>query len=153
MLRECRERFSRHRLQRKSTVSNPYMHHGTCVTHVPWRMSGSLTLGGGENVPTIPGACATLKFTYPARDPCHIPQVFPLVLGQSVRLSLGGRYNHHEGYKQDVLMCCFWIWYTKPEQSTKTHGLCAYFMAWTVPKIASTKFVRSTCRKIFARET
>ena len=31
------------------------MHHGTCVTHVPWCMSGSLTDGGGENVPDIPG--------------------------------------------------------------------------------------------------
>ena len=26
-------------------VSNPDMHHGTCVTHVPWCMSGSLTRG------------------------------------------------------------------------------------------------------------
>ena len=40
------------------------MHHGTCVTHVPWFMSGSLTCGAGENVPGIPGACATRKFTY-----------------------------------------------------------------------------------------
>ena len=34
------------------------MHHGTCVTHVPWCMSGSLTCDDGENVPGIPGACA-----------------------------------------------------------------------------------------------
>ena len=46
------------RLQKKPIVSDPGMHHGTCVTHVPWCMSGSLTLGGGENVPGIPGACA-----------------------------------------------------------------------------------------------
>ena len=26
-------------------VSKPDMHHGTCVTHVPWCMSGSLTIG------------------------------------------------------------------------------------------------------------
>ena len=26
-------------------VWDPYMHHGTCVTHVPWCMSGSLTSG------------------------------------------------------------------------------------------------------------
>ena len=26
-------------------VSNPDMHHGTCVTHVPWCMSGPLTSG------------------------------------------------------------------------------------------------------------
>ena len=34
------------------------MHHGTCVTHVPWCMSGSLACGDGENVPGIPGAYA-----------------------------------------------------------------------------------------------
>ena len=46
------------RLQWKSSVSDPGMHHGTCVTHVPWCMSGSLTRSGLENVPGIPGACA-----------------------------------------------------------------------------------------------
>ena len=45
-------------LQRKPLVSDPGMHHGTCVTHVPWCMSGSLTRGGVENVSGIPGACA-----------------------------------------------------------------------------------------------
>ena len=55
MRRECRERFPRHRLQRKRLVNDPDMHHGTCVTHVPWCMSGSLTRGGEENVPGIPG--------------------------------------------------------------------------------------------------
>ena len=45
-------------LQRKPLVSDPGMHHGTCVTHVPWCMSGSLTRGDGENVPVIPCACA-----------------------------------------------------------------------------------------------
>ena len=50
--------FPRRRLQRKPLVSDPDMHHGTCVTHVPWCMSGSLTRGGEENVPGIPGACA-----------------------------------------------------------------------------------------------
>ena len=41
--------FSRRRLQRKPLVSDPGMHHGTCVT---------LTRAGGVNVPGIPGACA-----------------------------------------------------------------------------------------------
>ena len=50
--------FSRRRFQRKPLVSDPGMHHDTCVTHVPWCMSGSLTCSGGENVPGIPGACA-----------------------------------------------------------------------------------------------
>ena len=40
MRRECRERFSRHRLQRKPLGSDPGMHHGTCVTHVRWYMLG-----------------------------------------------------------------------------------------------------------------
>ena len=48
----------RRRIQRKTRVSDPRMHHSTCVTHVPWCMSGLLTRGGGENVPGIPGACA-----------------------------------------------------------------------------------------------
>ena len=43
-------------------VSDPDMHHGTCKRHVPWCMPGSLTSGGRENVPGIPGACATRSF-------------------------------------------------------------------------------------------
>ena len=45
------------------------MHHGTCVTHMPWCMSGSPTRGGEENVPGIPGTCTTRKFTYLTKDP------------------------------------------------------------------------------------
>ena len=60
------------RLQRKSLVSDPGVHHGTCVTHVPWCMSGSLTHGGGENVPGIPGACATYNFAYLVRGPWSV---------------------------------------------------------------------------------
>ena len=47
MRRESRERFPRHRLQRKPLVSDPGMHHGTCVRHVPLCMSASLTRGDG----------------------------------------------------------------------------------------------------------
>ena len=72
MRRECRERFPHHRLQRKLLVSNPGMHHGTCDTHVPWCMSGSLIRGGWENVPGIPGACAPHNFTYLVRGPCIV---------------------------------------------------------------------------------
>ena len=50
--------FPRRRFQRETLVSDPGMHHGTCVTHVPWCMSGLLTCGDGENVPGIPGVCA-----------------------------------------------------------------------------------------------
>ena len=72
MHRECRERFPRHRLQRKPLVNDSGMYQGTCVMHVPWCMSGSLTSGGRENVPGIPGACATRNFAYLARGPCSI---------------------------------------------------------------------------------
>ena len=50
--------FPCRRFQGNPLISDPGMHHGTCVTHVPWCMSGSLTCGNGENVPGIPGACA-----------------------------------------------------------------------------------------------
>ena len=58
-----------HRLQRKPLFSDPDMHHGTCVTHAPWCMSGSLTRPGGENFTAIPCACATCNFTYLTRGP------------------------------------------------------------------------------------
>ena len=69
MRRECRERFPRHQLQRKPRVSDPGMYHGTCVTHVPWYMLGSLTRSSGENVPGIPCAYATRNFMYLVRGP------------------------------------------------------------------------------------
>ena len=50
--------FPCRRFQGNPLVSDPGMHNGTWVTHVPWYMSGSLTCGDGENVPGIPGACA-----------------------------------------------------------------------------------------------
>ena len=55
--------------QRNPVVSDPCMHHGNSGTHVPRCMSGSLTRGGGENVPGIPGACATHNFAYQVRGP------------------------------------------------------------------------------------
>ena len=61
---------------------DPDMHHGTCVTHVPWCMSGSLTsvsfeVVGGKNVAGIPGACATRNFTYLVRGPCACSFTYP----------------------------------------------------------------------------
>ena len=78
MRRECRERFPRHRLQRKPLVSDPDMHHGACMTHVPWCMSGSLTRGGEENVPGIPGACATplLRFWQEAHSSSYDQRIW-----------------------------------------------------------------------------
>ena len=72
MRRECRERFLRHRFQRKPLVNDLNIHHGTCVTHVPWCMSGSLTHGGWKNlVPGIPWACTARNFAYLVSGPCQ----------------------------------------------------------------------------------
>ena len=60
---ECRERFPRHRLQRKPLVSDPGKHHGTCVTHVPCCMSGSsLIRNGGEDVLAISRRMCNLQW-------------------------------------------------------------------------------------------
>ena len=67
---------TRHRLQKKPLVSDPYTHHSTCVTHVPQCMSGSLTRDGGENVPGIPGACPNRNFMYLIRGPWHSDYVW-----------------------------------------------------------------------------
>ena len=69
MRREFPENLPRNQIQRKPLVSDPSMHRDTCVTHVPWCMSGSLTHSGGENVRGIPGAWASRNFTYLARGP------------------------------------------------------------------------------------
>ena len=50
--------FPHRQHQRKPLVSDPGMHRCTCLTHVPWCISGSLTRGNGENVLGIPSACA-----------------------------------------------------------------------------------------------
>ena len=70
--------FSYYWLQWKPLVSDSGMHHDTCVMHVPWCMSGSLTRGGRENVPDIPGACATRNCTYLARGPLLADRCFLL---------------------------------------------------------------------------
>ena len=56
-------------------VSDPGMYHDTCVTHVPWCISGSLTRGGTEKVPGILGACATRNFAYLARGPWCVQMI------------------------------------------------------------------------------
>ena len=90
MHRECRERFPPNRHQGKPLVSDPGMHHGTCLVHEPWCMSGSLTRGGRENIPGIPSACATCNFAYLLKDPfivCH-------ELG--IQLPLHHRQSNHD---------------------------------------------------------
>ena len=85
-------RFSRCRIKRKPLVSDPGMHHGTCVTHVPWCMTGSLTHSGGKNVPGVSGACATRNFTYLVRGPWQWKQNIPM---QSPFVSFTMTVLHH----------------------------------------------------------
>ena len=66
LLDSCRRRYKsldrgQFEFQRKPIVSDPGMHHSTCVTHVPWMHAGI------TNIPTNPGACATRNFTYLVR--------------------------------------------------------------------------------------
>ena len=49
-------------ITKKPLVNDPGMHRGTCLMHLPWCMSRSLTRGGEKNVPGIPDACAILGF-------------------------------------------------------------------------------------------
>ena len=81
--------FPHHRLQRKPLVSDPNKHHGTSVTHVPWCMLGLLTRRGRENVPGIPGACATRNFSNLARGPWH---TLPMELKYSMASCAGPWY-------------------------------------------------------------
>ena len=69
-IRKISGMFPRHQLHTKPPrtapgkplVSDGGMHHGTCVTHMPWCISGSLTRRGRETVPGIPGACTNPIF-------------------------------------------------------------------------------------------
>ena len=59
-------------------VSDPDMHHGACMAHLPCCMPGSLTSGFLwcwclEIFPGFPGACATRNCTYLVRGPCVLP--------------------------------------------------------------------------------
>ena len=97
--------FPTRRLQRKPPVSDPGMHHGTCVTHVPWCMSGSLTCAGRENVPGIPQRMRTRNFTYLARGPS---------------------YNFHYRSRWTVKLSS--LWYSNVFE--KCHMICVILRDW-----------------------
>ena len=138
MRRECQERFPHHRFQRKPLVSDPGIHHGTCVTHVRWCMSGSLTSGDEKNVPGIPGRCATRNFAYRARGPywkalicvavaiTRYP-IFECVAGNSLRDRVTW-WQPQQWRMGDMPICMFnflrlpwYIWTVK----CKIHGKCS----------------------------
>ena len=108
---------SRRWIQRKLLVSDPGMHHGTCVTHVSWYMSGSLTHGGGENVPGIPGACASaiLRIWQEAHATEPIDDKF--ILGQEIPWCRRRIFHY---------LSQWWPWSMSPSgpiepQNVKTH--------------------------------
>ena len=111
MCREFRERFP--------LASDPAMHHGTCVTHVPWCMSESLTRGGGKNVPGIPGTSATCNFLYLTRGPlfcqntnCHQRNTvygayitaYNVYHNRQFKIHIGGDY-------ENVSISCLYQWF------------------------------------------
>ena len=60
----------RRRIQRKPRVGNPGVHHGTCVTHVPWCMPGLLTRGRWRGKrPRHSRRICTRNLTYLIRGP------------------------------------------------------------------------------------
>ena len=102
-------------LQRKPLVSDPGMHHCTCVTHVPWCMSGSLSRDGVENVPGIPGACATHNFTYLVRGPCRFEehyQPFGIKTDKhAIMLSFVGNWERKWNFSfQNLETISLWCW-------------------------------------------
>ena len=69
MRRECKERFPRHRgLAIPACITT----RACCTCHDAYRgrwLAVSFEVGGGENVPGIPGACASCSFAYLVRSP------------------------------------------------------------------------------------
>ena len=103
MRRECRERFPRHQLQRKPLISNPGMHRGTCLTHVPWCMSGSLTRGGqGKRSRHMCNPQFHISGKRPMVPPSHAP---PMTCHNVLNL---GRYRHDASSIGSIL---FWFWH------------------------------------------
>ena len=85
MHQEYGGRFPRHWLQGKQPVSDPGVHHGTRVTHVPGCMYvGIANPRWRGNVPGIPGAYATRNFTYLVRGPLLAQQVVKMTLSNAI---------------------------------------------------------------------
>ena len=110
----------RRRFQREQLVSDPGMPHGTCVTHVPWCMSGSRTRGVGENVPGIPGACAHAILAIWQEARTHFEAISPMHSPADARkgcirsLSLTENSARIRTIKNDIVLagtsaCAHWL--------------------------------------------
>ena len=129
MYRECRERSPGHRLQTKPLVSDPGVHHVTCVTYVPWCLSGSLTRSGGES---IPGACANRNLTYLASGPLSEPKMIYFTVA----------YIHHQTWS--ILL---WYQVVVNTLSSRRQAIEIFNFRKSIPwnKISTTKGFWSLC--------
>ena len=121
------------------------MHHNTCVTHVPWCMLRSPTRAGGENVPGIPGAGATRKFTYLARGPCRfVCRVIKLDLWSSGVYSKA-IINENRGRHQ-VTYSIYFIFHTHMERPLSINNRRLYLFNLSVVRFScalSANFIMS----------
>ena len=120
------------------------------VTHVPWCSTGLLTrdfLCGGENVPSIPDACATRNISYLVKGPLWstlmslVPMIFSNITSY-ITLIMEHKFYHcstigintlglrqNGGYFGDGIFKCivlcqnFWIWH-------KFIELCSLLSNW-----------------------
>ena len=123
MRRECRERFPYRHLQRKPLAGNPGMHHGTCVTHVPWYMSGSLTCGGGKTFPALPSACTTRDFTYLVRGPFHTYLAKCMAAFIKRHVSWSKKKHAWLGHLAKTLVPVTWMCVLKPRPYRRYRGM------------------------------
>ena len=73
---------------KQSRHASRHVRHARAVMHAGIANSRfPLNSAAGENVPGIPGACATRKFTYLIRDPLPSPQVLRYLPAHKVRFS------------------------------------------------------------------
>ena len=68
-------------IKNKPFVSDPDMHHGTCVTHVPWCMPWSLTRGAGENHSRHSRCMPNPQFYVSGKRPITWTDADPLITG------------------------------------------------------------------------
>ena len=110
----CREGFPRHRLKRKPLVScssmpskrvrdrylirSPWASYQIVATHVPWCMLGSLTCGGGENVPGIPGACVRIRRVRVRVRKLYLKSVQWKTIAQQLLFSISASHRLSHGY-------------------------------------------------------
>ena len=82
---------------KETLISYPGMHHGTCVTHVPWCMSEPLNRGGGENVPVIPEGMRNPQFYASKRPMRHslCPTSYTPLSTWGIHIQYSN-YGHHK---------------------------------------------------------